>query len=54
MLESKAVNTILALGAMLGTLLGGTGLAGPARSDLLLVSTLALALILSRKPAEPR
>ena len=54
MLESKAVNTILALVAMLGTFVGGSGLAGPAPSDLLLVGTLAVALVLSRKPTEPR
>lgn len=52
--ESKAVHTILALVAMLGTFVGGTGLAGPAPSELLLVSTLAVALLLSRKPTEPR
>lgn len=54
MLESKAVNTILVLVAMLGTFVGGSGLAGPAPSDLLLLSTLAVALSLSRKPTETR
>jgi hypothetical protein len=54
MLESKAGRTIVALVALLGAFVGGSGLAGPAPSDLLLVSTLAVALMLSRKPTENR
>ena len=53
MLEGKALMLLGAGVALVGTLLGSSGLAGPTPSDVLLALCSAVALILCRDPRKP-